>query len=84
MEQHTYIYLRSRRHFNTRATLSANFFDVCPLGDALAELSLANYVEMRHKTATRTYALRKKIDEVLSALMPGSWIPLYSMVSVDM
>ena len=52
-----------------------------PAADALASLSLANYVEMRHKTATRAYMLRKRIDGILSALMPSSWIPLYSMVS---
>jgi hypothetical protein len=50
-------------------------------GDALASLSLNNYVEMRHKTASRSWLLRKKLDNLMAALMPGTWIPQYSMVS---
>ena len=49
-------------------------------GDALAQLSLANYVEMRHKTATYSHLLRKRLDSIMATLMPSSWIPLYSMV----
>lgn len=52
-----------------------------PAGDALADLSLANYVEMRHKTATWTFVLQKRVEAVLAALFPGWWVPQYSMVS---
>jgi kynurenine 3-monooxygenase len=52
-----------------------------PATDALADLSLDNYVEMRHKTATWEFALRKRVDAALTYWFPGYWIPLYSMVS---
>lgn len=51
-----------------------------PQTDALAQLSLDNYVEMRHKTASKSWLLRRQIDGVLNALLP-SWMPLYSMVA---
>ena len=52
-----------------------------PAADALATLSLENYIEMRHSTATLAFALRKRIDSVLQWLLPGWWEPRYSMVS---
>lgn len=52
-----------------------------PQTDALAQLSLENYVEMRHKTAVKAWLLRRKVDSLFSALAPASWIPLYSMVA---
>lgn len=53
-----------------------------PAADALAALSLDNYVEMRHKTAVRSWLLRKKLDSLLASVLPaGSWMTLYSMVA---
>lgn len=52
-----------------------------PAGDALAKLSLENYVEMRHKTAVKSWLVRRKLDALLATLLPSSWIPLYSMVA---
>lgn len=52
-----------------------------PETDALAELSLNNYVEMRHKTASPLFLLRKRIEGVLEALLPSTWVPQYSMVA---
>ena len=52
-----------------------------PAGDALGQLSLDNYVEMRHKTASPAWLLRKRLDGLLNWLFPTTWIPLYGMVA---
>ncbi len=52
-----------------------------PDGDAIADLAIANFVEMRDKTADKTFLLQKKIEAHFSAKHPEKWIPLYSMVT---
>ncbi|MGM0558385.1 MAG: FAD-dependent oxidoreductase, partial [Myxococcota bacterium] len=52
-----------------------------PNADAIADLALYNYVEMRSKVADETFLLRKALDRKLHEMHPGSWIPLYSMVT---
>jgi kynurenine 3-monooxygenase len=52
-----------------------------PQGDAIAKLSLDNYLEMRHKTATTAYLLHKKLDMTLHRILKDAWLPQYSMVS---
>ena len=52
-----------------------------PDGDAIADLAIANFVEMRDKTADKTFLLQKKIEAHFSAKYPEKWIPLYSMVT---
>jgi len=52
-----------------------------PDADAIADLALANFVEMRDKVADPLFLFQKKIDARLSALLPKRWIPLYTMIS---
>ena len=52
-----------------------------PDADAIADLSLANFVEMRDKVADSLFLFQKKIDARLAALLPDRWISLYTMVS---
>jgi kynurenine 3-monooxygenase len=52
-----------------------------PNADAIADLALYNYVEMRSKVADETFLLRKALDRKLHELHPETWIPLYSMVT---
>jgi kynurenine 3-monooxygenase len=49
--------------------------------DAVADLALANFVEMRDKTASKTFLFGKKIEKLLAKLFPGRFVPLYYMVS---
>ncbi|MDP9186841.1 MAG: FAD-dependent monooxygenase [Verrucomicrobiota bacterium] len=49
--------------------------------DALADLALENFIEMRDKTASRTFRARKKLDHFLEATLPGIYLPLYTMVT---
>lgn len=52
-----------------------------PDGDAIADLAIANFVEMRDKTADKTFLLQKKIEAHFSTKHPDKWIPLYTMVT---
>ncbi len=49
--------------------------------DALADLAIGNFVEMRDKTASRTFRAKKKLDHFLEAVLPGIYLPLYTMVT---
>ena len=50
-------------------------------GDAIADLAIANFVEMRDKTGDPKFLLQKKIEAKFSEKYPDKWIPLYSMVT---
>jgi kynurenine 3-monooxygenase len=52
-----------------------------PAGDAILELALRNYIEMRDKTADKEFLLQKKIESWFSEKHPDKWIPLYTQVS---
>ncbi len=52
-----------------------------PDGDAIADLAVANFIEMRDKTADPKFLLQKKIEAKFSSKYPDKWIPLYSMVT---
>lgn len=52
-----------------------------PDGDAIADLAVANFIEMRDKTADPKFLLQKKIEARFSQKHPEKWIPLYSMVT---
>ena len=49
--------------------------------DALANLALENFIEMRDKTASKTFRTKKKLDHFLEAALPGIYLPLYTMVT---
>jgi len=49
--------------------------------DALADLAVENFIEMRDKTASKTFRAKKKLDHLLEALLPGIYLPLYTMVT---
>ena len=49
--------------------------------DALADLAIDNFIEMRDKTASKTFRAKKKLDHALEAALPGIYLPLYTMVT---
>ena len=49
--------------------------------DALADLAIGNFIEMRDKTASKTFRAKKKLDHVLEAALRGIYLPLYTMVT---
>jgi len=49
--------------------------------DAIADLAVNNFIEMREKTADPKFLLQKKIEARLYLKYPDKWIPAYSMVT---
>lgn len=49
--------------------------------DAIADLALENFVEMRDKVADPRFLLRKKVELALEARHPGHFVPKYAMVT---
>lgn len=52
-----------------------------PDADAIAQLALDNFIEMRDLVADADFLLRKKIEGKLYELFPDKWVPLYPMVT---
>lgn len=52
-----------------------------PDGDAIADLALNNFIEMRDKVADPGFLLQKKIEAHFSGKHPDKWIPAYSQVT---
>ena len=50
-------------------------------GDAIAELSKRNFIEMSDLSGDSSFQLRKKIEAKFSKLYPELWTPLYAMVT---
>jgi kynurenine 3-monooxygenase len=48
--------------------------------DALADLCIANFIEMRDKVGSRRFVLQKKAAVLLHALLPRWYLPLYTMI----
>jgi kynurenine 3-monooxygenase len=49
--------------------------------DALANLAIGNFIEMRDKTASGAFRTKKKLDHFLEAALPGVYLPLYTMIT---
>lgn len=52
-----------------------------PAGDAVAQLALDNFIEMRDKVADPVFLLRKKIEVLLLEHFPELYTPLYTLVT---
>lgn len=52
-----------------------------PDGDAIAELALNNFLEMRDRVADPKFLLQKKIESRIHARNPDQWVPAYSQVT---
>jgi kynurenine 3-monooxygenase len=48
--------------------------------DVLADLCIANFVEMRDRVASPLFVLRKKLAVMLHATFPHWYLPLYTMI----
>lgn len=63
------------------ADVFARFTDARkPHADAIADLAIENYVEMRDKVGSPLFRLKKLTERVLARVVPG-YLPLYEMVS---
>ena len=52
-----------------------------PDGNAIIDLALDNYIEMRDLTGDPEFLLQKKIEAKFASLYPNKWMPLYSQVT---
>ena len=52
-----------------------------PDADAIADLAVNNFIEMRDRTADPKFLLQKKIEARLHEKYPDKWIPAYSQVT---
>lgn len=52
-----------------------------PDADAIADLAINNFVEMRDKVGDPKFLLQKKIEASVSKKHPDKWIPAYSQVT---
>ena len=52
-----------------------------PDADAIADLALNNFVEMRDKVGDPGFLLQKKIEANFSTKYPGKWLPAYAQVT---
>lgn len=52
-----------------------------PDDHAISDLSMYNYIEMRAHVNSRWFLFQKLLDKFLHAIMPSTFIPLYTMVA---
>lgn len=52
-----------------------------PAGDAILDLALQNYIEMRDLTGDAQFLQQKKLEARLQRKHPDRWLPLYSQVT---
>ena len=52
-----------------------------PDADAIADLAVNNFIEMRDKVADPAFLLQKKIEAGLHEKYPNEWVPAYSQVT---
>lgn len=70
------------KHGDINETLLSEYQSLrIPDGNAIADLALYNFIEMRDKVADERFVLQKKIEKKLNQLHPDKWVPLYSMTT---
>ncbi|TVQ58899.1 MAG: FAD-dependent monooxygenase [Phycisphaerales bacterium] len=52
-----------------------------PHADALAQLAIDNFIEMRDKVGSPAFRRKKQIEHALARAFPRAYLPLYTMVS---
>ncbi|MBC3540847.1 FAD-dependent oxidoreductase [Rufibacter sediminis] len=70
------------QHQDDWETIFQTFQDLRkPNTDAIADLAVYNFIEMRDKVADPRFLLQKKVEAKITAQYPDAWLPLYSMVT---
>jgi kynurenine 3-monooxygenase len=70
-----------RAHRDQHDALEAYQAHRKPNADAIADMALANFAEMRDKTGQPAFLYRKKIEQTLHAAFPQQCQPQYNLVS---
>lgn len=81
-EDCTILYQLMEQYSEDWERIFATFNDIRPTnGNAVADLALANFVEMRDKVADPKFLERKKIEKELGKMYPNDFNSVYEMVS---
>jgi kynurenine 3-monooxygenase len=70
-----------RHGADRRAAFEAYFRGRKADADAIADLALENFVEMRDRVASPAFRMKKRAQRVLHRVLPGWYTPLYNMVT---
>ncbi len=49
--------------------------------DAIADMAMENFIEMRDKVGSKRFLLKKKVEQLLHRLFPNTFVPLYNLIS---
>jgi kynurenine 3-monooxygenase len=52
-----------------------------PNSDAIADMAVDNFIEMRDLVGEKKFLLRKKIEALFNQKYPDKWVPQYSLVT---
>jgi len=52
-----------------------------PDAEAMCDLAMYNYIEMRDLVNKKSFLVRKQLDNLLYWLFPSRWVPLYTSVT---
>ena len=55
-----------------------------PNSEAIADLALANFNEMRDHVASPWFLVKKRLEKAIHRVLPGWFVPLYSMISFSL
>ncbi len=69
------------RHSDRTEAFSAFFASRKPNCDAIADMAVENFIEMRDKVADRHFLLEKAVERILQEKFPGRYVPRYSLVT---
>eukprot|EP00794_Sanderia_malayensis_P017537 gene17537-19287_t len=78
---HVFSDILEKNNFDFGKTLPEYSQTRNPDAEAICDLAMYNYIEMREHVNSKFFILRKKLDNFLQWLFPRHWIPLYSMVT---
>jgi kynurenine 3-monooxygenase len=68
--------------YSDRAEAFSTFFTARkPNCDAIADMAVENFIEMRDKVADRRFLLEKAVEHILQEQFPGRYVPRYSLVT---
>lgn len=78
-----FLFMETAREYNYEWQRVLTVFQAMrkPDADAISDLAMQNFVEMRDKVADPAFLAQKKIESKLHMAYPEEWIPQYSMVT---
>jgi kynurenine 3-monooxygenase len=69
------------RNPDLAATFETFFLSRKPNCDAIADMAVENFIEMRDKVADTHFLLEKAVEHILQEKFPGRYVPRYSLVT---